>query len=134
MRAINPEIIRDLALFGFTYETTGGGCDAFVARYPSGAEVWITADESAHAPAAWSDAVLVGVYASEEDCMDGNGAFYRFRTLTRALPMLAAREDRALTEQEQRDRAITLTADDEARHHAEVARINATITFLTTTE
>jgi hypothetical protein len=130
MRAINPEITRDLALYGFHYETTGGGCGAFVARYPDGSEVWITADESAHAPAAWSDAVLVGVYASAEAAMDGAGAFYRFRSLTRALVMLAAREDRALTPAA----PAAATTDDEALYHAEVARINRALTFLTTTE
>jgi hypothetical protein len=101
-RSPSAEIETVLNTAGFYIEGTGGGCEAFIARYEDGSECWLTYREDASLPEKWTDPVTVGVYDSVASMEEGRGAMFHFPSLTKALPMLTARTATALTLEQQK--------------------------------
>ena len=61
--AIASDVFAAIRAQGFDYETTGGGCDAFIRHTPCGAEWWITeTEDTASAPLTLGTPCLVGQY------------------------------------------------------------------------
>lgn len=89
-----PALVQAMTAAGFTLQSTGGGCDAWIREnthesWGGFGSVWITEGDDPSAPLTLSAPATLGVYGTE-DCGGAPIALFRFPSVKVALAYLVS--------------------------------------------